>query len=316
MSAPLDSAAGAPDVVVGVDLGGTKVLACVVDGAGHVVRRVLADTPPRSAPSRVAEDALVDAVHRVVDGDRLVALGVAAAGFVDAAGDRVRFAPHVAWRDEPLRARLAGRVGVPVHLDNDANLALWAEHRFGAARGARDVVLVAVGTGIGGALLVDGALFRGHGGMAGEFGHMQVQPGGRPCECGQSGCWEQYVSGPALARLAGVRLDGRPTSGPQVTALAMAGDERAAELFAEIGRDLGTGLAGLAAALDPELFVVGGGVAATGELLLGPARAALAERLPGARHREMPRVHAAELGTAAGCVGAADLARRLVRTSG
>ncbi len=238
-------------------------------------------------------------------------MGVAAAGFVDASGERVRFAPHLPWRDEPLSAklgtRLAGRVRGNVLVDNDANAALWAEARFGAARDVRDAVMLTLGTGIGGAILAGGALYRGRNGMAGEFGHMQVVPDGRPCECGGRGCWEQYCSGRAVARAA--TEAGSTLAGPDLTAAAQAGDPAAVAAYAEAGRWLGVGAANVVAGLDPALVVIGGGVSAASDLLLDPARAAMAESLVGAGHRVLPDLLGAELGPLAGVVGVADLAR-------
>lgn len=301
---------------IGVDIGGTKVLAAVVDAAGRLLDTEVTATPGRGSGIERAsvaevEDALVEVVRALTQRHGRSTVGIAAAGFVDASGERVRFAPHLPWRDEPLSERLGSRlrgqlVGrVAVH--NDANAALWAETRFGAARKARDVLMLTLGTGIGGALLIAGALHRGHNGMAGEFGHMQVIPDGRPCECGRHGCWEQYCSGRALARAAAGA--GSPLVGPDLTAAAQAGDRAAMTAYAEVGRWLGVGTASLVAGIDPELVVVGGGVSAAGDLLLDPAREVLTASLVGAGHRVLPGLVTAELGPLAGVVGVADLAR-------
>lgn len=292
---------------IGVDIGGTKVVAAVVVG-GQVLAQVDRQTPDRSTEPAVVESVIVEAVATLRAEHEISAVGVGAAGFVDTTGRRVRFAPHLSWRDEPLAERLQERLGVPVVLDNDANVTLWGELRYGAARECRDAALITLGTGIGGALLIDGRIHRGHGGMAGEFGHMQVVPDGRPCECGRTGCWEQYCSGKALMRFAAEA--GKSLSGPEITAAAERGDIVANGAFATIGRWLGTGLANVVAALDPQRVVIGGGVSAAGELLLAPARAALQERLVGAGHREVPELVLAELGPLAGVIGAADLAGR------
>ena len=218
---------------------------------------------------------------------------------------------------------------MPVALDNDANCAAHAERTAGEARGARDVVLVTLGTGIGGAVLLDGRLHRGRNGMAGEFGHMQVVPDGLACECGGRGCWEQYCSGNALVRFARSHLaghasatvgtlaqacDGDPDrlTGPMVTGAAQEGDVLALQAFASVGDWLGVGLANLVAALDPELVLVGGGASAAGDLLLDPARSAMARSLVAAAHRVLPPVRRARFGPEAGVVGAAALARDLV----
>lgn len=312
-------------VWVGVDVGGTKVLAGVVDDEGRVLRTARRDTPGRRAATALVEDALTAAVLEAADGAPLAGVGLAAAGFVDAAGERVMFAPHLPWRGEPVRERLAQRWGAPVLLDNDANGAAWAEWRFGAARGAdpdAPVVVVTMGTGIGGGLVLGGRVVRGRSGMAGEFGHQQVVPDGAPCECGKQGCWEQYSSGNALVRYARARIGVEPTlleercggnpealTGPMVTEAAEEGDLVARQAFASVGAWLGVGLANLVAALDPDCIVVGGGVSAAGDRLLEPARHALERSLVGAGHRDVPPVLQARLGPAAGLVGGADLAR-------
>jgi glucokinase len=316
-------------LAIGVDIGGTKVAAGLVDSAGRVVQRARRETPHRSTSAQVVEDTIADVVDELRGHREAVAVGIGAAGFVDAERSSVLFAPHLSWRHEPLRDALRRRFGLEVVVENDANAALWAEHRFGAGRDEDDVVMVNLGTGIGGGLLLGGDLFRGGFGIAGEFGHMQVQPGGRRCECGNRGCWEQYASGNALVRearelcaagspvahglLERVGGDVSRITGPTVTEAATDGDAAAVELFEEIGRWLGVGLANLAAAFDPALFVIGGGVCEADELLLGPAREAFRRQLTGRGFRPEARVVRAELGNEAGLVGAADLARDRVR---
>ena len=194
-----------------------------------------------------------------------------------------------------MRERLAARWGAPVVLDNDAHCAAEAELAIGAGRDAGSFLLVNLGTGIGGGLVLDGRVWRGADGMAGEFGHMQVVPDGLDCECGLRGCWEQYCSGRALERVVRVGL-GSHLDGPQVTARALAGDEIARQAFATIGTWLGVGLANLVAAFDPALVVVGGGVSTVGELLLEPARQALARSLVASAHRTVPPIVPAALG--------------------
>lgn len=288
-------------LAIGVDVGGTKVLAAVVDEHGTVLQRARAETP---SDDPVATE---DTIARVVDELRAdhapVAVGIGAAGFIDAAAGIVRHAPNLAWRDEPLAERVAERIGMPCRVENDASAAAWAEYRFGAAVGARVLLMVTVGTGIGGGLVFDGRLFRGAFGAAGEPGHMNVVPDGLPCGCGRNGCFEQYCSGTAL-----VRLDGGGRSGPQVTDAAAAGEPSAVAAFAEIGRWLGVGLADLAAVLDPDVVVVGGGVSEAGGLLMTPAQASFGEQRRAGGMRELT-LRSALLGNDAGMVGAADLAR-------
>lgn len=300
--------------VVGIDLGGTKTVAALVGrvgACGPVLRRP--SPGPDADPAAV--DALLEDIVAELTGDAgPAAVGIGAAGFVDPNGRRIRFAPHLPWRDDPLAERLELRWGVPVALDNDANCAAEAELATGVARGVQSAALVTVGTGIGGALVLGGRVLRGHQGMAGEFGHVQAVPDGLPCECGLRGCVEQYVSGRAVlraARDAGLGPIQAP-DGPAVTALARAGDPTAVQVLARVGQHLGVALAGITAAFDPELLVVGGGVADAGDLLLGPARDTLASHLVGARFREVPPVLAARSGAHAGLVGAGLLAHRLL----
>ncbi|TIC88676.1 ROK family protein [Nocardioides sp. GY 10113] len=297
---------------VGVDVGGTKVLAVAIQDRGpgiEVIGSVTVPMPGRAAPEAEIEHAMARAARAVATGTGTVrGVGISGAGLVDAAGERVRFAAHLPWRDAPVRSRLEGLLGVPATLDNDANCAAYAEIVGGAARGVDSAVLITVGTGIGGALVLGGRLHRGANGAAGEFGHVQVVPDGLACECGLRGCWEQYCSGRALERVMRVAV-GRHYDGPQVTALARGGDEVAVRSIASVGTWLGVGAAGLVSAFDPEVVIVGGGVSAVGDLLLDPARAAMAESLQGAGYRVVPELVPAAFGPEAGAIGAALLAR-------
>ncbi len=310
-------------LAIGVDVGGTKLAAGVVDSHGRVIERLERLTPSNSPPATAAT--ISEAVGELRGRHRVDAVGVGAAGWVDEAQATVVFAPHLAWRDEPLRKELERLTGAPVLVENDGNASVWAEWRFGAGRGYRHVVMVTIGTGIATGIIVDGAIYRGHGGMAGEAGHYRVVPEGRPCHCGNRGCWEQYASGYALAaeareiarwspddaarllELAGGKADG--IDGPMVTQAAEEGDPAAMRCFEVVGTWVGQGLADLAAILDPGCFVVGGGVSWAGDLLVAPARARLAAGLPGRGFRIPAEVRLAELGADAGLVGAADLAR-------
>jgi glucokinase len=310
-------------LTIGVDIGGTKVAAGVVDEGGTIIATTRRDTPADDVTQ--IEDAIAAAVGELANKYDVEAVGIGAAGFIDAQRSTVMFAPHLAWRDEPLQASLQRRLGLPVVVENDANAAAWAEVRFGAGRGADHVVAVTVGTGIGGGIVVNGQLLRGQFGAAAEIGHLTVVADGRRCECGLRGCWEQYASGRALVReahelvrvspeIAGklLRLAGeRPEkiTGAMVTEAAAAGDNAALQCFTVVGTWLGRGLAGLAAVLDPGLFVIGGGVSAAGEVLRAPAVTAFREHLTGGGHRPVAQLRIAELGPEAGLVGAADLAR-------
>ena len=308
---------------VGLDVGGTKVAAGVVDRRGTIVEKLKRSTPA-AEPSRTAQ--VIAAVVAELRGRHPVqAVGLGAAGFVNSARAAVMFAPNLAWRDEPLKQRVEDLVGLPVVMDNDANASAWAEVRFGAARGHQNIVFLSIGTGIGCGLVLGGELYRGGWGMAGEPGHYRAVPEGRLCGCGNRGCWEQYASGSALVAEArefarrtpegAIRLlqlgGGLPEGigGPEVTQAAREGDPGALRCFQIVGGWLGQGMADLAAILDPDCFVIGGGVSEAGDLLLAPARAAFEKALTGRGYRAYADIMIAELGADAGLVGAADLAR-------
>ncbi|MET7462297.1 ROK family glucokinase [Nonomuraea sp. NPDC005501] len=307
-------------LTIGVDIGGTKVAAGVVDENGTIVEQALRKTPA-DRPDLIAET-VADVVRELAEGREIEAVGVGAAGFVDETRSVVRFAPNLAWREEPLQKKISGMVGLPVVIENDANAMAWGETRFGAGRGQSHIVCLTVGTGIGGGLVFDGVLFRGHWGMAAELGHMQVVPEGRQCGCGQHGCWEQYASGNALVMEARRIAEEQPEraeillglangkiEGEEVTEAARRGDEASLAAFATLADWLGQGMADLAAVLDPGCFIVGGGVSRAADLFLDRARETFARRLTGRGHRPLPEIRMAELGAAAGMVGAADLAR-------
>ena len=320
------SAGAAALPALGIDIGGTKVAGGIVAPDGSVLATARRATPGASVAD--TEDAIVAVVEELAAGHEgnLVGVGVGAAGWFDRTGDTVLFSPHLAWRGSTLRADLAERLRRPLWVGNDADAAAWAEYRYGAARGAELALMVTLGTGIGGGIVLDGRLQRGAHGVAGEWGHMRVVPDGRRCACGNRGCWEQYASGNALGAAArelaasspatAARLleqtDGEPgrLTGEHVARAAADGDAAAREIVTEVGAWLGQGIADLAAVLDPDVVVVGGGVSLLGELLLAPARDRLDHALPGRGYRPGPRVVAAELGPQAGLVGAADLVRR------
>lgn len=308
---------------VGLDIGGTKIVAGIVDAYGTVLDRVRGVTPSKSPLA--TEDVIVDLVAELASRWDVAGVGIGAAGFVDASRSTVLFAPHLAWRREPLRETIQRRLRIPVIVENDANAAAWAEWRFGAGVGEDNLLCVNLGTGIGGAVVHGGTLYRGKHGVAGEFGHMVVVPGGHRCECGNRGCWEQYASGNALGRearelaaadspLAQAVLDRVGGDVSRVTGLVIAemardGDRAAIELFDEVGYWLGVGIANLAAAFDPGTVVVGGGVCEAGDYLLAPAREAFRRTLTGRGYRPEASIERAALGNEAGLVGAADLAR-------
>jgi len=305
--------------VIGVDLGGTKLLAGVVDADLVVRHRAVRPTPATGVVDLLAE--VVGELAQAAEGD-VAAVGIGMPSLVDPERREVVWTNHLTLASTPVPDLISERLGMPVVIDNDANAALLAEHRFGAARGADHALLLTLGTGIGGALLVDGAIVRGAGGGAGEMGHLVVDADGPDCpgNCPGRGCLESLASGTALARLGeqaardaptsalGRQLaEGRPITGALVTELAYDGDGYAREAVAVVGRWLGIGLSGLANIFDPELIVIGGGVGRAGDLLLDPAREQLASRaLPpvAARARIVP----ARFGEESGMLGAALLA--------
>ncbi|MBO0854061.1 MAG: ROK family protein [Nocardia sp.] len=309
-------------LTVGIDVGGTNIRAAVVDGAGDVRDTVQAPTPHSA---NALEDALDRAVRELRARYEIGAVGLAVAGFVDRSRTTIRFAAHLPWEDTAVADRLAGRLRLPVILEHDANAAMWAEYRFGAAAGAHNGVLVAIGTGVGAALLVEGKLYRGSFGVAPELGHLQVVPSGRLCACGKRGCWERYCSGTALVdtaieMLATDPMDstilarevaGDPGSltGRRVAGAAHDGDPVALRVMYEFARWLGLGLAFVSDIFDPDLIVIAGGVSSSAPLFLDDAREQYAAAITGARHRSLARIRTTQLGEAAGMIGAAELAR-------
>jgi len=310
-------------LTIGVDVGGTKIAAGAVDVLGRIVRSAGCPTPAESAGA--VETAIVDLVDQVRADLPVEAVGIGAAALVDASRSRVVFAANIGWEDEPLGERVAARTGLPTVVENDANSAAWAEFRFGAGRGWDDLALVVIGTGVGGGSVVAGSLVRGAHGAAGEIGHVQVVADGRACGCGQVGCLEQYASGRALLRVARELAQDHPQGastllglgdgtvagidGPHVAEAARRRDALALAVFEEVGRHLGHGLAQLSAVLDPGCFLLGGGVSEAGDLLLDPTRRSYVQSLVARRHRVPAEIRCAELGNAAGLIGAADLAR-------
>jgi glucokinase len=311
-------------LTVGVDVGGTKIAAGLVDERGNVVARDRTQSPATD-PAAIVH-AIGGLVRSLVDPGEVEAVGVSAAGFVDKQRATIVFAPNLAWRDEPLRDRLEKELDLPVVVENDANAAAWGEFTFGAGEDVENLLLLTIGTGVGGGIVIDGELLRGGFGMGAEVGHVRMVPGGVRCGCGNLGCLEAYGSGSALVRVTRERAEASPVvaadvldrvggdpariTGPVVTAAAQAGDPFARERLAELGDWLGQGIATLTAVLDPNVVVIGGGVSEAGDLLLDPIRTSFEHHLTGRGHRPMLEVRLARLGNAGGIVGVADLARR------
>lgn len=300
--------------VIGVDIGGTKALAVQLSADdSRRNERFLLDR------SMTLVDAISVAIDKVAD-DAIDGIGVGIAGLVRKKDGVMIWGPHVSGTDVQVKSELERRYGAPVVVDNDANTAALAEFRIGAGAGYSNGLLVTLGTGIGGAIVVDGSIYRG-GSFAGEWGHVRIETGGLLCDCGKRGCWETKASGPALMRLArevvAANPDGSlaralgdtPISGESVVSIADAGEETARALVAEVGRAFGQGLADLIAIFDPEVVVVGGGLGSVGESIVGPARRVVTDSIHGGKLRVPPTIQVAALGQASGAVGAAILAR-------
>lgn len=309
---------------IGLDLGGTKCLGVVVDDAGSIVAEHRLATPRR--PGTVLRVLAEVADHLREQVPDVAGIGVGVPGLVDADGV-LRMAPNLVGVDcLAVRRPLAERFALPVQVDNDATCATWGERELGAGRKENDLVLVTLGTGIGGGIVQRGHLVRGAHGYAGEIGHMVVDPDGPPCPCGQRGCWERYASGSGLGHLAReaahARRAGRVVAlaggdpdavrGEHVTAAISEGDADAAAIMERFAWWLALGLANLANILDPRVFVLAGGLVEAGDVLLAPARAAFADLVEGSTHRADVEIVAARLGEHAGAIGAALLARDTV----
>lgn len=309
---------------IGVDVGGTKVLGGVVDQSGKVFKLARRDTPREGGASLTR--AIADVAKELMADFTIDSVGVSAAGFVSSDRKTMLATPNIAgWNGVNLDADLTELIGLPVVIENDANAAAWGEARFGAGRGKEHLLMLTVGTGIGGGIVVNGDLYRGAFGIAAEIGHMRVVPDGHLCGCGARGCFEQYGSGNALLRHAREAIAASPDiarnllsrgdgtidglTGQAITEAARDGDAVALAAFNTTGQWLGAGIATLSVILDPERVVIGGGVIDAGEILLEPTRAALERFMPFAGKHPYPEIIAASLGNEAGLVGVADLAR-------
>ena len=302
---------------IGLDIGGTKIAGGVVDASGTVLTEIVEPTPEESdAPAVTA--VLLDVIKRLrAEHDDVVGIGVGAAGLVQWPVGRILWAPNNAYRDWAVRDELEAATGLPAVIDNDANVAALAEARLGAQQ-YRELVLITVGTGIGGGLVLGGQIYRGPTGRGGELGHIILNPDGPVCGCGNHGCFEAYASGTALTRMGREAADDDPdgliarlgaeqgeVTGQTVTTAARHGDPAAEMLFGRLGRWLGVGIASLANIFELEAVAVGGGLVETGELLLAPARLAAREFAYATQARETVPIAAATFGSDAGMIGAA-----------
>jgi glucokinase len=311
-------------LTIGIDVGGTKVLGGVVDESGKVLTTARKDTP-RQGGSALTQT-IADVAKELLQQHSVASVGVSAAGFVSSDRKTMLATPNIAdWNGVDLDHQLTALIGLPVVIENDANAAAWGEAKFGAGKNQDHMMMLTVGTGIGGGIVVNGALYRGAFGIAAEFGHMRVVPDGHICGCGARGCFEQYASGNALLRHAREAINASPEvarnllsrgdgtvaglTGQAITEAARDGDAVAVAAFNTTGQWLGAGIASLAVLLDPACVVIGGGVIDAGEILLKPTRESLERNMPFAGKHPYPQIIAAQLGNEAGLVGVADLAR-------
>ena len=311
-------------LAIGIDVGGTKVLGGVVDDAGKVLTTARKDTP-RQGGSALTQT-IAEVAKELLQQYSVSCVGVSAAGFVSSDRKTMLATPNIAdWNGVDLDNQLTKLIGLPVVIENDANAAAWGEAKFGAGKNQDHMMMLTVGTGIGGGIVVNGDLYRGAFGIAAEFGHMRVVPDGHICGCGARGCFEQYASGNALLRHAREAINASPEiarnllsrgdgtvaglTGQVITEAARDGDPVALAAFNTTGQWLGAGIASLSVLLDPACVVIGGGVIDAGEILLKPTRESLERTMPFAGKHPYPKVIAAQLGNEAGLVGVADLAR-------
>ena len=298
---------------IGIDVGGTKIAGAVVADNGKILTSIQKPTSADN-PEGIIET-IAEIVQELGEYSTHPTIGVAAAAFLDRNREKVYFAPNISWRDFPLKARLEHALGRPVRVENDANAAGWAEFRFGAAAAANSMIMLTMGTGVGGAVIDNGVLMLGGFGAAGELGHIVIEPEGKLCGCGNRGCLEQYASGTALMELARERLADPELSATDLAVRLSEGDPLAKEVFTEVCDAMGRGIASLVAVTDPEVVVIGGGVAKAGSALSDLIHQRFLSHYPAAQHRPVATVVLATLGNSAGVVGAADLARHSVVSS-
>ena len=313
------------ELSIGVDVGGTKVLGGVVSPSGEILVRSSRDTPKQGGSALT--HTIAEVIHELLTQHKVSTIGISAAGFVSSDRKTMLATPNISgWNGIDLQAEISALVGLPVVIENDANSAAWGEAVYGAGRGENHMMMLTVGTGIGGGVVVDGNLYRGAFGVAAEFGHLRVVPDGHLCGCGARGCFEQYASGNALMRHARESISATPDmahnllargdgtvaglTGKHITEAAREGDAVALAAFNTTAQWLGAGIASLAMVLDPACVVIGGGVIDAGEILLAPTRIALERYLPFAGKHPLLSIIAAQLGNDAGLVGVADLARK------
>jgi glucokinase len=309
---------------IGIDVGGTKVLGGVVTESGEILATTRRETPREGG--RALTQVIAEVAIELMELYPVASIGVSAAGFISSDRETVLATPNIAaWNGVNLDKELTLAIGKPIVLENDANAAAWGEFKFGAGRGRNDLMMLTLGTGVGGGLILDGRLFRGAFGIGAELGHLRLVPDGFLCGCGIRGCLEQYANGGALLRNAREAINASPElarnllargdgtieglQGAHITAAARDGDAVALAAFNTLAQYLGAGIASLCAVIDPSCVVLGGGIIEAGEIFLAPTREAAIRLIPFSGKHPYPEIVNAELGNSAGLVGVADLSR-------
>jgi glucokinase len=309
---------------IGIDVGGTKVLGGVVSQAGEILATARRDTPREGG--RALTETIADVAIELSKQFPVESIGVSAAGFISSDRQTILATPNIAgWNGVNLDQELTKIIGKRIVLENDANSAAWGEFKFGAGRGRNDLMMLTLGTGVGGGLILAGSVFRGAFGIGAELGHIRIVPDGHLCGCGIRGCLEQYASGSALMRHAREAISASPDlarnllargdgtleglKGHQITEAARDEDPVALAAFNTMASYLGAGIASLCAVIDPSCIVLGGGVIDAGEIFLAPTRKAALSLIPFSGKHPYPEIVPAELGNNAGLVGVADLSR-------
>jgi len=309
---------------IGIDVGGTKVLGGVVSPTGEILATARRDTPREGG--KALTQTIADVATELSDTYPVDSIGVSAAGFISSDRQTILATPNIAgWNGVNLVNELTQIIGKRIVLENDANSAAWGEFKFGAGRGRNDLMMLTLGTGVGGGLILDGSVFRGAFGIGAELGHIRLVPDGHLCGCGVRGCLEQYASGSALMRHAREAISASPDlarnllargdgtleglKGHHITDAARDEDPVALAAFNTMAGYLGTGIATLCTVIDPSCIVLGGGVIDAGEIFLAPTRKAALSMIPFSGKHPYPEIVPAELGNNAGLVGVADLSR-------
>ena len=309
------------DLTIGIDIGGTKISAGVVDSSGNLIDSSRCSTPAEGGKELISS--VINLIKEFNKKYEIKGIGISIAALISSDYGTIVGAPNIANLSKlNFVNEIKEEFELPIIIENDANAAMWAEFKFGNAKSLNPVMFFIIGTGVGGGLVIDGKLFKGVNGIGAEFGHMCVVPDGLSCGCGSKGCLEQYASGGALIRYANEALLANPDkseevlsfgegklSGTALTKAAKAGNELALAAFSKQADWLGLACASYSLIIDPQAIIIGGGVVDAGELFLAPVRAAMRKYMPFAESHVPPKIIAAKFGNDAGLIGAADLVR-------